>query len=349
MKKLNFTILSILLIVIGNLRVQAQRNHPDSLLSEKDFNELIYKKFSQLLTGDSKNQIGDFASVDLGKPALNLNISGAHAQKIIYSGTLTAGLEEGLSSIFSNSSLNSNVSIGGKVHFLAPKGREVTFNLSDINNPQRQIVGFKMHWLSVGYRLVNRAFKLFTPTLSLNDQIISDHYIGHEATLEYNIYRYNKLRNHSYYFRAGLDIFLNNNLNDLKKIDLEERHEYGSTAGERTGIKKYSVYQNINDYKKNLTGLKVYLDYYKFFLENNSLAVHLYPQVTLKENSPAVYDTGVGLLFGVKNKEDNGKSILNIELYYTLLDLSNIQRSSESFFNRNEIGLRFSLPIFFIK
>jgi hypothetical protein len=80
--------------------------------------------------------------------------------------------------------------------------------------------------------------------------------------------------------------------------------------------------------------------------KDNIAAVHLGPEATIKDNSRPLYNTTVGfLMLFKKEKEEN--SIVNAELYYSFKDMFDYSDSDDKFFERNEIGLRFSIPIQF--
>lgn len=55
-----------------------------------------------------------------------------------------------------------------------------------------------------------------------------------------------------------------------------------------------------------------------------------------KANGHCVYDAGVGLFMAVKNGKDDGKSIVNFEVYSKFNDLTNVGNSSKSCWNETK-------------
>ena len=64
--------LLVVIFAVSIFTVQAQKDDTvvDSL-SSKEFQKIINKQFSQLITGHSSNSIGTFASLDINKPKVS--------------------------------------------------------------------------------------------------------------------------------------------------------------------------------------------------------------------------------------------------------------------------------------
>ena len=77
----------------------------------------------------------------------------------------------------------------------------------------------------------------------------------------------------------------------------------------------------MGDYKKNLKGATLFVDYYHFLgTSANSVAIHVNPKYSIKDSSKPVTQFQVGLLFPFKKKDDE-KSSVNIEIFYQLKDV----------------------------
>ncbi|QBA20837.1 hypothetical protein EU348_06410 [Chryseobacterium indologenes] len=205
--------------------------------------------------------------------------------------------------------------------------------------------GIFFHWISLGAGFQNNNFNYFTPSLSYENQITKKNYVGWKGSIEYNYYEWNQYSKPTHYLLIGFSGGIDDNFSDLSKTEINESYNYGETSsGQRTSTKKFNAYQGT--YKTNLSYSKLYIDYYRFILEN-TMALHIYPQSTFKEESKPQYDAGIGLLYSFKDLKKD-KSKLHVELYFNLIDLTNSNDSELAFLKRNEIGLRLSIPVAFL-
>lgn len=202
------------------------------------------------------------------------------------------------------------------------------------------------HWFSVGGGFHKNNFNQFNPKFSaLDSQLTEQNFVVWSATVEYNLYKWNQYSKPTFYLLYGAKGSIDDNLSDLSKVEINDTHIYGDSKNQRTSTKKYNAYKG--DYKTKLISAKLYLDYYRFIL-NNSAAIHFYPEVIYKENNKPLYNTGIGLLYSFKDAEDKeNKAKLNAELYFKLSDLTNNGKSDLSVWSRNELGLRLSIPVSF--
>lgn len=218
---------------------------------------------------------------------------------------------------------------------------------SAIENFEFEAIGF--HWFSVGAGFLNNNFKTFRPGFtSLDSQIVKQNYTTCFFTVDWNIYYYdgtgNKI-NKSFYLSIGTKVNIDDNFSDLSKVELQDVQQYGDSTIQRSITKKHTAY--IGEYKTGLIGGRTTIDFYKFF-GKNSAALHLYPDVNYRQKSIPVYNAGIGLLYSFKDAKDKeNKSKLNAELYFRLSDLTNTSNSILSTFERNELGLRLSIPVAF--
>lgn len=93
---------------------------------------LITRQFSYVLTGSSKSQVGNFASVNLTQPAAAFNYSFVFNNGGVLSMNGSADLKNGLAPIFNNSSLNTDISLQAKYSFLAGTAQQITVNQKEI-------------------------------------------------------------------------------------------------------------------------------------------------------------------------------------------------------------------------
>ena len=243
-------------------------------------------------------------------------------------------------------------SISLKLQTLKPKSEAVDDNkkkkkkdkLAEVDAFEFKAIRFQ--WISLGAGFQNNNFNQFKPTLTaLDSQIVKLNYTTCNITAEWNLYNYNHYSKYTYYLLVGGKFSIDDNFSDLLKVELNDTHQYGDTVTKRTVTKKITAYKG--DYKTKLIGGKFYLDFYKFFLVN-AAALHIYPEVNYKQHSKPLYNIGIGLLYSFKDSKDKeNKAKLNVELYFKLTDLPNNTNSELSVLQRNEWGLRLSIPVSF--
>jgi hypothetical protein len=208
--------------------------------------------------------------------------------------------------------------------------------------------GLTFQWISIGAGFLNNNFKEFRPTFtSLDSQVVKRNYTTGYVTFDLNFYRYDShtRKNKSFYLAIGTRLSIDDNFSDLSKVELNDVRQYGDTTVQRSVTQKNVAYQG--DYKTGLIGGRTTLDFYKF-IRGNNMALHLFPEVNYRQHSFPVYNAGIGVLYAFKDAKDKEeKTVLNAELYFRLSDLTNKNESQLSTFERNELGLRLSIPIAF--
>ena len=209
-----------------------------------------------------------------------------------------------------------------------------------------EYTGISFQWLSIGGGFQNNNFNQFKPSFStLEEQITKQSNLVWNTTIEYNIYKWNQYSKPTYYFLFGAKGSIDDNFSDLTKVEINDVNSYGTSTNQRTTTKKISAYKG--DYKTKLLSAKFYVDYYRFFFKNDA-AIHIYPEVYLRQDQKPLYNTGIGLLYSfIDSKDKENKAKLHAELYFKLSDLSNTEKSDLTLFQRNELGLRLSIPVSF--
>jgi hypothetical protein len=95
----------------------------DPSLSVKDFNKIINQQFASLISPISKNNIGNFASLDLKDATVNFNGTSFLKNGSFFGIKATGKVTDGFLPIFSNASLNTDVGIDVQYNFLGLKKR----------------------------------------------------------------------------------------------------------------------------------------------------------------------------------------------------------------------------------
>lgn len=216
--------------------------------------------------------------------------------------------------------------------------------INKANVEKIDVTGFGFGWLNISYGVNSQSFRLFNPSLNFPEQVTKESYTSHRVDVQYSYYRWSIHPGETFFFQVGANGGYDNNLAALNAIELSEKTEYGSTVDQRSSVRKYKVFTG--NYNKNLITASLYADYYHFFLNNNTIALHAYPQINLSEGEQPLYSFGLGLLMALKDSKDE-KSIVNVEIYSHFIDLTNVNNSTKKLLGRNEIGFRLAFPIKF--
>lgn len=228
--------------------------------------------------------------------------------------------------------------------------------IEDVNNwramelkkikPELELYGFNFGWWSLSYKVINNSFKLFDPSKEYQKQVWDSSFVTHQVKLQYSYYNWTKESNKTYFYCIGISFGVLDNFSDLTKREITEVKNYGANINDRSTTKKYNAYQG--GYLSKLSQIKLFGDYYHFLFEGNTAAFHLYPEFQFKEGIKPLYNFGIGLLLAFKDSKKDDKSVVNAEIFYNFLDLSNNEDNNLGFLERNNIGLRFSFPINFV-
>lgn len=437
----------LLLLIARSLHAQDTESTIKNSIGFKPrvFKKILNRQFTGLITGQSKNSIGNFASLDLKEPKVTFSGSTIFKNGSVLTTNASGGISDGFFAIFNNSKLNTQIALDVQYHMLALKNKEliyyqdskdaydenrdrinyetdlallavknhqgqtmlrltrkqmadqkseledalikehlpdrkdslsyaidkIQFKIDSIDNALKnypsdiklrnqinnvraaalknldtsiKVYGFKIGWLTLGYKVQNNSFALFNPKVSPEIQVTNTSFVTHEARVQYAMYKWTQASFESWFWCLGAIFSYGDNLPSLNKKEITETSNHGANNGERTAEKKYDVYEG--DYVRDIKGLKLYADYYRFLFKGNQAAIHVYPELKLQNNEKPLFNMGTGFLLSFKDaKQDN--AVVNAELYYDFLDLFKTTQKTYRLFERNTIGIRFSFPITF--
>lgn len=205
-----------------------------------------------------------------------------------------------------------------------------------------KVTGFTMGWVSLTAGVQNTSFKLFDPTMPVASQLSSESYAAPRVGVSYSRYTLSKLRNSSRFWSVAANASLEDNLSSLQKIELIETRQFGATPDERVSKKTSTARQGI--YDDNLAALAVTGDLYEFLFRDNQGALHLSPSVVFKEQERPTYSAGIGYLWTARKEK---AAFFNVELLFTLTDITESEPSDLNVWERSRLGLRLTFPILF--
>lgn len=115
-----------LLFFINTNVIVAQNELDLTKLTESQYAKLLHNQFSQTLTGQSNNSLGNFASVNIIDSEVEFAPSIFFSNGNILTTEFKAGVTDGISSVFRNSKLNSNIEAKINYHFLFKKNNSIS-------------------------------------------------------------------------------------------------------------------------------------------------------------------------------------------------------------------------------
>lgn len=217
-------------------------------------------------------------------------------------------------------------------------------------------IAISLSWISTKYNIKNNKFTLFDDDLDLANQLNTIDYTSHSFSASYThmsnakvtqrdsdgkITSYD-IRNRKY-FSIGAMFDYTNNLTSLQQVEIVDSRDIGENTG-RTEVIEQNAFKG--NYQEDLSSLITYIDYYNFFMKDDTVALHLNPRMMFQENQKPVTTFQVGLVFPFQKKDDTS-TIVNLELFYKIKDVFNITESESALLNRNIVGLQAIFPFNF--
>lgn len=207
-----------------------------------------------------------------------------------------------------------------------------------------EVAGYAFGWWSLGVSVDNATFNLFDPAVAVASQISKRTHLTRAATLTYSHIRSSAAKSESRYWALGLNVGLEDNLADLKKVSVIDRKQYAAPPAERVIESSTTAYQGA--YDGSIKTLRVTGDLYQFFVPHDRLAYHIFPAYSAKSGSIGEVSLGAGLLLSAQNLTDK-KSVLNAELFFNAPDLGDVRDTHVTAFKRGVLGIRVTFPFAF--
>jgi hypothetical protein len=207
-------------------------------------------------------------------------------------------------------------------------------------------LGYDIRWFTLGYKIANKNFYLYDSLQPYDKQVSKENFVAHQVSGEFNRFRWDTNAKCSM-FTIGAAVIFDDTKDGLAKTELSESRVYKKAINARTGTTKYTAF--IGNYKDDILAFKLYIDWYKFITSNKAVAIHLYPETTLRYELKSITSAGVGLFFTfVDKKDEKQKAKVNAEVYCKFNDLNNnLELKNYKFYERNDIGIRVTFPLNF--
>jgi hypothetical protein len=208
--------------------------------------------------------------------------------------------------------------------------------------------GFRMaeyhfFWMTIIAGAGKKDYYTFDASRAFAEQILNPNLTTYKLGFAFNYYFQDNLTKNALMFNLGAQVMKDNNISLLSTQEITQESIYKNLAGDvtRKAIKKYNAYTDeskILEYNQ----LNIFSNLYYLFAEG-STAVHIFPSFFKPKGSSGYLDTGIGLMFSFKDQKKE-KSKLNLEAYLISGDTFNSMDSDSELWDRNEFGVRLTLP-----
>ena len=148
--------------------------------------------------------------------------------------------------------------------------------LIELNDKRRasEVESVKFSWFSFGYGVRNDKFKYFDSSLDLSKQIMDTTYTSHNIRFAYSHYDWSSARKTDTYYSFGFNLGVTS---DLKRLLKREVNDIRTVSEDplREAIATQSVFEG--DYKEDIKELTTFIDYYLFYGQRRTVAIHFKP------------------------------------------------------------------------
>lgn len=198
-------------------------------------------------------------------------------------------------------------------------------------------------WFSFGYGIRKDKFNLFDSSLTFDKQINDSTTVSHKINLGVSRYRWGNVSKRDIFWAFSTEFQYGSNLSDLTGIEIVDTTPI-STTPQREQVKKTNAF--VDEFKSGVKRIAFKFDYYSFFGKKNEFALHLNPKIEVADFVKPTTSFLTGILIPFKDKEKQ-TSIVNLEVFYQLNDVFNVNNAEIIIFGRNSIGIKASFPITF--
>lgn len=207
------------------------------------------------------------------------------------------------------------------------------------------LTGVRLTWFTFITGGSKRNFYLYNESLPFSNQIEKKEFNTFRIGLSMNFYDERSFPKKAFYGNIGFVRYKDNNIKLLSTMEVAQTKVVKNSTGDTTRniSKKYNCY---TDPITESTVWNIFSNAY-FIHSSKSMALHLFPNIELIAHAKNLTNLGVGYVMSFKT-EKKERPVVNAEAYIKFVDLFNNLDNRPRFWNRNEIGINFTLPFNFL-
>ncbi|MES2776929.1 MAG: hypothetical protein V4722_22320 [Bacteroidota bacterium] len=243
-------------------------------------------------------------------------------------------------------SIKNLTAIAGSITVLdLAKLRETTKSDYDKLFSDISFVKFSLLWFTASANYSRKAFNTFNVNVPFDAQVGKDEFNGHSFGFAVNLLRQDSLKLRTWFFNAGISLNRKNNLASLSTTTIKQTKTVVNATGD-------SVREISDTYEAYTAAIEKYNTFnvsahaYYIFGKTPS-GFHLFPSIDFRANRKAICDFTCGYLVSFQNTVKD-QPLFNTEIYLRLNDLFNSNNTDDRYYNRNEIGISFTIPFRFL-
>lgn len=202
----------------------------------------------------------------------------------------------------------------------------------------------RLRWLTIIGGVSRKNFYTFDSNKPFESQFTKQVLDGYRVGLTYNYYRETNETKRARFFNAGFVRYKDNNTALLNTMQINQEIVFKNNGGDTTRkvSRPYHVY---TDPIVESEVWSLFANWY-FINKGRSQSFHLYPSADIYEEGNTVWNLGLGYVICFRNNKKD-QPLINAEGYIQFQDLFNQLDGKAGFWNRNEMGVRFTLPFNF--
>jgi hypothetical protein len=199
----------------------------------------------------------------------------------------------------------------------------------------------KIVWFTLIGGFSRTAYTTYDPALQFSLQIAKDKQDALKGGIAINFLVQNKLKYRTLFLNASFVRERSNNLSMLSTTSIEQTRQLVNAGGDTTRVfnKKYSAYTDpvITYDAWNLTGNLYYL------FGKTPFGFHFSPTLDFNKGRKAFTNVTAGYLISFQNTVKD-QPVINTEFFVRFNDIFNHLDTDIKFWDRNEIGISFTIP-----
>ncbi len=199
-------------------------------------------------------------------------------------------------------------------------------------------------WITFIAGISKKNFYTYDTSLVFSKQVAKQELGTFRLGFAFNYYREYSETNRAWFANLGVIRYKDNNTSLLSTQEITQESVTKNSVGDTTRkiSRKYNVYTDIIVESQVWS---VFGNWY-FIQRGKQRAFHVYPSMDIYDHGENLMNLGLGYIVSFKNSKKD-QPIINAEGYVQLQDIFNHLNSKQRLWNRNEIGVRFTLPFSF--
>jgi hypothetical protein len=201
-----------------------------------------------------------------------------------------------------------------------------------------------LSWLTVIGGISRKDFYTYDTALAFSSRLSTQNLGTFRVGLAYNYYAENSESQRATFINVGFLRYKDNNTSLLSTQTISQESVTKNDAGDTTR-KISKQYNAFTDPVVESHVWSIFSNCY-FVQKGKGQSFHVYPSVDIYDKGKTLSNIGLGYVVSFKNAKKD-QPIINAEGYIQFQDLFNELNKRAGFWNRNEIGVRFTLPFSF--